>query len=273
MGVGQGVAEAAREYKALHIPEVRTNGSGTPLISSMMELALQHGRGDLMGIINADMIVMNDLISAALLVKSRLREYVMLGRRWDLSVEAPLEFSGEWESQLRALVDEKGSLHRPTGSDIFVFPKGAYAEIPDFAVGRAGWGNWMIAAARQRGVPVIDCTPSVMLVHQNHDYGHLPGGVPHYALPETDENIRLAGGTAAIRYTVLDATLCLADGHLVRPPMSPARLLRALELLLRRALFFLPPDRLEAAVRPKRWRKLWARLTGRSWSTPDGPNA
>ena len=37
--------------------------------------------------------------------------------------------------------------------------------------------------------------------------------------------------------------------------------MRAIELLLRRALFFLPPDRVEAIVRPKRWRKRWQRLT------------
>lgn len=273
MGSGYGVAEAAREYGALHLPEVRTNDSGTPLISSMMELAGQHGRGELLGIINADMIVMNDLVEAAELVSSRLREYVLVGRRWDLSVESPLDFSRGWEQRLRAAVVEEGSLHNPTGSDCFVFPRGVYVDVPDFAVGRAGWDNWMIAAARQERVPVIDCTLSVMLVHQNHDYGHLPGGVPHYALPESHENIRLAGGTAMIRYTVLDATHCLVDGNLIRPPISAARMLRAVELFLRRALFFLPPHRLEAAVRPKRWRRVWARLTRRFWREPGGHDA
>ena len=32
--------------------------------------------------------------------------------------------------------------------------------MPDFAIGRAGWDNWMIYHARQQGWPVIDGTPS-----------------------------------------------------------------------------------------------------------------
>jgi hypothetical protein len=60
----------------------------------------------------------------------------------------------------------------------------------------------MIYKARKEGWAVIDCTPSVMIVHQNHDYSHLPGGKPHYEHPDTNENIRLAGGqaTSATRF-------------------------------------------------------------------------
>jgi flavin-dependent dehydrogenase len=86
------------------------------------------------------------------------------------------------------------------------FPKSCYQDIPAFIIGRAGWDNWMIYKARKEGWPVIDCTPSVMIVHQNHDYSHLPGGKPHYEHPDTNENIRLAGGQANIRYTILDST-------------------------------------------------------------------
>jgi len=272
MGEGQGMAEAARDYGALHLPAVRTNALGTPLISSMIELAQRHGRGDLLGLINADMIVFDDLVHAAEIVDAGFRRFVLLGRRWDLDVEESVQFTEGWNLHIQQLVHERGSLHKPAGSDVFVFPRGLYTDVPDFAVGRAGWDNWMIFSARRRGVPVIDCTPSVMLVHQNHDYSHLPGGAPHYALPETDENIRLAGGTAAIRYTVLDATHCLSNARLVRPAYSWARTMRGIELLLRRALFFLPEDTLEALARPKRWRKRWARLVHGSESTADEPS-
>ena len=64
--------------------------------------------------------------------------------------------------------------------------------------GRAGWDNWMIYAGRRSGWPVVDATASIMIIHQNHDYSHLPGGQPHYRLPETDENVRLAGGKRVI---------------------------------------------------------------------------
>jgi hypothetical protein len=113
----------------------------------------------------------------------------------------------------------------------------------------------MIYKARKEGWAVIDCTPSMMIVHQNHDYSHLPGGKPHYEHPETNENIRLAGGQANIRYTILDATHQLADGKLLRPKMTSARFTRKLELFLRAVFFFLPENLLENIARPKRWKK------------------
>jgi hypothetical protein len=272
MGEGSGVADAARTHGAVHLPNVRTNQRGTPLISSMLELARRHGRGDLLGIVNADMILMGDLLDATSLVSAALPEYLLLARRWDLDVQDYLDFGSDWEARLCERVHANGELHRPSGSDLFVFPKQLYGEVPDFAVGRAGWDNWMIYGARRGGFPVIDCTASAMIVHQKHDYSHLPGGVPHYALPETDENIRLAGGAAAIRYTVLDATYELRKGRLVRPSFSWARSVRGLEVLLRRALFFLPPEKVEAVARPRRWRKRWARLVGSFPRKPGGSN-
>ncbi|MFN8427332.1 MAG: hypothetical protein U0X87_13885, partial [Anaerolineales bacterium] len=96
---------------------------------------------------------------------------------------------------------------------------------------------------------------SVMIAHQNHDYSHLPDGKPHYEHPETNENIRLAGGQANVRYTILDATHQLADGTLIRPKMTSLRFTRKLELFLRAVFFFLPENMIENVVRPKRWQK------------------
>lgn len=118
----------------------------------------------------------------------------------------------------------------------------------------------MIYQARMQDWPVIDCTPSVMIIHQNHDYSHLPGGKPHYNHPDTDVNIRLAGGQAHIRYTILDATHQLADGKLIRPKMTSLRFARRFELFLRSIFFFLPEKTLENIARPKRWKKRFKKL-------------
>ena len=121
----------------------------------------------------------------------------------------------------------------------------------------------MIYEARRQKWPVVDATPALMIVHQNHDYGHLPDGMPHYAVPETEENIRLAGGVAAVRYTILDATHVLQDGRVVRPRPSYPRLMRRIELLLRHVFRFLPAERLESIARPKRWKKRVRGFLGR----------
>jgi len=255
-----GLAEAAEELSVKHLPDVRCSESGTPLISSMFQAARENSESDLLCIINADMILMPDFLEAAR--KSRLQRdtFVLVSRRWDLDVTKPIEFSDGWSDRLRSTVHGQGQLHRPAGSDFFLFPRSCYTDVPDFTIGRAGWDNWMIFHARQEKWPVIDCTPSVMIVHQNHDYRHLPEGKPHYEHPETNENIRLAGGPAAVRYTILDATHRLKDGKLVHPAFTRPHFWRKVELFLRKVFVFLPENAVENIVRPKRWQKRFKKL-------------
>jgi hypothetical protein len=256
LGDETGLAEAAHDLGVKHIPNVARNESGTPLISSMFQLARENSSSDLLCIINADMILMPDFLEAARRSRMLRDEFVLLSQRWDLDITQPIDFIEGWENRLRPTVQSQGSLHRPAGSDFFLFPRSCYTDIPNFAIGRAGWDNWMIYKARKEGWAVIDCTPSVMIVHQNHDYSHLPGGKPHYEHPDTNENIRLAGGRANVRYTILDATHQLAaGGKLTRPKMTSLRFTRKFELFVRAIFFFLPENMIENIARPKRWKK------------------
>ena len=256
LGEETGLAEAARELGVKHISNVKCNESGTPLISSMFQLARQNSNSDLLCIINADMILMSDFLEAANQAVKLKEKFVLLSQRWDLDLTQSIEFTEGWHNRLSSMVHRQGTLHRPAGSDFFLFPKSCYTDIPNFAIGRAGWDNWMIYKARKENWTVIDCTPSVIIVHQNHDYSHLPGGKPHYEHPDTNENIRLAGGEANIRYTIIDSTHQLTeDGKLVRPKISYLRFMRSVELFLRSVFFFLPEKMIENVARPKRWKK------------------
>ncbi|HEY9529637.1 MAG TPA: hypothetical protein VIR02_21275 [Anaerolineales bacterium] len=264
LGNEVGLAETANDLGVKHIPEVELNANGTPLISSMFQLARENSHGDLLCIINADMILMPDFVEAARLSRLQRDRFVLLSQRWDLEVTQPIEFTEGWQNRLSSTVHRQGSLHRPAGSDFFLFPLSCYIDIPDFTIGRAGWDNWMIYKARKEKWTVIDCTPSVMIVHQNHDYSHLPGGKPHYEHPDTNENIRLAGGEANIRYTILDATHQLSPGgKLVRPKPSYLRFMRGVELFLRKVFFFLPEKMIENVARPKRWKKRILKIFGK----------
>lgn len=260
IGDEQGLAEVATKLSVTHLPDVKCSDNGTPLISSMFQLARENSHSDLLCIINADMLLMPDFLEATKQVTNLRDKFVLLSQRWDLDVTGPIDFSEGWVDRQSSIVNRQGFLHRPVGSDFFLFPKSYYTEVPDFAIGRAGWDNWMIYKARKEKWPVIDCTPSVMVVHQNHDYRHLPGGKPHYEHPETNENIRLAGGPAAVRYTILDATHRLIDGELVRPEFTGLHFWRKVELFLRKIFFFLPENAVENIVRPKRWQKRFKKV-------------
>ncbi|NWF64344.1 MAG: hypothetical protein HXY38_08570 [Chloroflexi bacterium] len=260
LGEETGLTEAAKELGVKHFPNVARNESGTPLISSMFQLARANSNSELLCIINADMILMPDFIEAAKQAIKLKDKFVLLSQRWDLDVTQPLDFSDGWENRLRCAVCGQNNLHRPAGSDFFLFPLSTFQNIPPFTIGRAGWDNWMIYKARKERWAVIDCTPSVMIVHQNHDYSHLPGAKPHYDHPDTNENIRLAGGQANIRYTILDSTHQLVNGKLSRPKMTSARVTRSMELFLRSIFFFLPENVIENIARPKRWQKRLKRI-------------
>ncbi len=262
LGEEPGLDEAARELGVKRIPNVTRNENGTPLISSMFQLARENSNSDLLCIINADMILRSNFVEAGKQAIKLKDKFVLLSQRWDLDITEPLDFSGDWAHRLSSFVHCQGTLHRPAGSDFFLFPKSCYTSIPDFAIGRAGWDNWMIYKARKEKWPVIDCTPSVMIVHQIHDYSHLPGGKSHHEHPDTNENIRLAGGQAAIRYTILDSTHRLIDGKLARPKISYLSIMRGVELFLRAIFFFLPEKMIENVARPKRWKKRIQKILG-----------
>lgn len=204
VGEEEGLAETASEFGVVHLPNVRRNSSGTPLVSSIFGLVRESSQSPLLAYLNADIIVQPDFLASAVLAAELTQKFLLVGQRWDLDVRAPLDFSNGWLDRLQEDLRAHGRLHTRGGSDYFIYPRECFTHIPDFAIGRAGWDNWMIYEARRQGWPCIDATESIQIIHQDHDYSHLPNGQAHYRLPETFENIRLAGGRRSI-FTLIDA--------------------------------------------------------------------
>jgi hypothetical protein len=229
LGEEAGLADFAAECGAKHVPEVARNSNGTPLVSSMFDLARQNTTSPLLCCVNADILLMPDVVQGALDAARQAKQFLMVGQRYDLEVNEPIEFTPGWPERLRLRARTQGKLHRASGSDYFIFPRSCFTHMPTFAIGRAGWDNWMIYAGRYNGWPVIDATPSIMIIHQNHDYSHLPGGQPHYRLPETFENVRLAGGKRAI-FELPDVNRCMVNGQLRRIPFSWRKFWREVEI-------------------------------------------
>ncbi len=218
LGEEEGLAEAAAEIGVCHIPGVARSAQGTPLVNSMFDLARQNGTAPLMCCINADVILLPDVLAAARQVADQSREFLIVGQRWDLAVTLPLDFSAGWQERLLDRARTGGRLHPRGGSDYFIFRRDSFTNMPSFAIGRAGWDNWMIYEARRRGGAVVDATGAVEIIHQDHDYSHLPGGQPHYRHPETFENVRKAGGKLTV-FRLDDANRRLVGGKL--KPMPP----------------------------------------------------
>jgi hypothetical protein len=231
MGNEDGMAEVASEFQIRHCKDVKCSAEGTPYISSMFDFARQSSDAPYLAILNADILLMPDFVDAAHQVGAQAEEFLFLGRRWDLDVQQELDFSSGWEQRLRADVETRGNLHGPVGSDYFLFPRDLLIDMPEFTIGRSGWDNWTIYHAVKLGWQVVDVTRSTMIVHQNHDYSHLPGNKPPYDLPETKKNISIAGGMKTM-YTILEANKILVDGKLKPASMNVPRFLHKLELMI-----------------------------------------
>lgn len=229
VGEELGLAQAASELDVKLIPQVARNEQGTPLVSSIFAAARTHSRTPLLAYVNADILTLPDFLSSARRMAELVDEFILVGQRWNLDVKEQMDFSEGWEARLRRDISSQGQLHPPTGSDYFIFPRECYQVIPDFAIGRAGWDNWMIYQARKKGWKAVDATRSITIVHQQHDYAHLPPGKSHRRLPETEVNNRLAGGREITRFSLLDVDRRLVNGKLWGRAWSAAALRRVIE--------------------------------------------
>ncbi len=263
IGEEPGLAEVAAELDIRHLPDVARNAQGTPLVSSIFELARANSASPLLAYVNADILLTPDFVEVAKAVMEQAERFLIVGQRWDLNIREELDFTSDWGRRVHEDVLARGRLHPPSGSDYFVFPRSCFSKVPPFAIGRAGWDNWMFFHARQQGWAVVNATQELIIIHQDHDYSHLPGGLPHYHLPETAENVRLAGGRRAI-FSLQDADYELIAGQ-VRPiPKRGKKLWREIEIYplitLRSALL---GELSYACFHPV---KAWQEWRGRLWS-------
>ncbi len=216
-GNRKGTAETAKEFGLCHVPDVQMNEYGTPLVNHLFEKAQRLAMHDLLCYVNCDIILMSDFIRAVDTVRRRKKRFLMVGECWNVDILATLNYChSDWPSEIRSIVNKIGKPRGPSGIDYFVFPRGLYQDLPPFAFGRYYFDNWLIWKARALSVAVVDATQSVISIHQNHDYSHVPGGQREvYGGAESRRNFELAGGERTI-YKTFDATHRLKSSGLRR---------------------------------------------------------
>lgn len=214
-GDDEGIAEIAKEYELRHIADIERNNFGTPLLNDVFKKVHQEAKNEVICYVNSDIILLHDFLDAILKIKKIEKEFLLIGQRWDVKMDFLLDISDEhYEEKIRKYLTKDAKLHPPAGSDFFVFPQWSFQKIPPFAVGRAGWDNWMIFHSCETGIPVIDITPVTLVIHQNHDYRHVKQSHNYsYENPESEENRKIIGNTKNI-YTLKDADYSLSSNGL-----------------------------------------------------------
>jgi hypothetical protein len=222
-------AEVAHRLDVQPVSNVETNSYGTPLLSNMFSQADTMAAGKLLAFVSADIVLTQASVEAARIAMEWSQRFLLVAQRHDVEIRNLMEFDPGWD-QRWASPAARGKLHSPGAIDWFVFPRGQFREIPPFAIGRTSYDNWLLWSTVASGIPLIDATPFVTLIHQNHDYSHAKG-VDVWDGAEAHANRRWIQHWTHY-YNITHATWMLgADGKVVRASGWRYRIARPRQLL------------------------------------------
>ena len=215
-GKEEGTAQVAAEFGLRHAPEIASNEYGTPLLDDLFRRAELSAGSQWMCYVNADILLLSDFGSAVERVTKAFRTFLCVSKRINIDVPEAINFATNWEAPLKARSRESGKSGDHTAIDVFVFPKDTYRNIPDFGIGRLWFDQWLIKAAREVKIPVVDLSLVAPVRHQNHEYNHVAGGRERiWQGEEAEHNLRLYGGVKHA-HTLLDVTHELGADGIVR---------------------------------------------------------
>lgn len=218
LGDEEGTAETAAEHRVRHIPEIERSEFGTPLVSSLFRQAREEATNPWLCYINSDIILLDNFPEAFRRVREAFPDgrFLLTGLRWNLDVGEEIDFADPVRAaaflrdvRARASIDH-------VGLDYFVFPRESFREVKPFAVGRSFLDAWFLYRARSEGLRLVDGTPAVTAVHQNHGSVIGAGGARKvYHLfrdnPEIRRNHDLCG-LYPRTFSFLDARYVLTEG-------------------------------------------------------------
>ena len=199
IGDGTGISEIAAELEVRHVGGLKSNQHGTPLVSSAFEIAHRETQSPFLVYCNCDVILLPDFLDAIKLLAQtqNFTRWVAFGRRTDLNVQREIDFDQVQQiQQLHDDCDQNGVPSSNVCKEYFIFNRQLYPNVPDFAVGRGNWDNWMIHFAKEQNIPAINLSDTVRVIHQEHDYTHTGSNRfrCYVTGKEARENLRLAGG-------------------------------------------------------------------------------
>jgi hypothetical protein len=205
-GQEEGTRELAEELGVHHFPDVARNEFGTPLIDDLFRQAEDRASSPLVGYVNADIVLTADFTAAIGRACKQHEKLMVVGRRWDIDWDQPLDFSqADWAEMLREQARRANVQRAWNLIDYFIYSRGVCDGLPPLAIGRYSWDNYILWHARSKGAALVDVSPVVLAIHQNHDYGHSSAFADIRQSPEVKRNRAIAGPWWHL-YTIEDAT-------------------------------------------------------------------
>lgn len=145
MGHEEGVQKFADEY-ALRVIDVEYNELNAPLLNSIFSIAKQHAHNDILCFSDSDLSFFGLIKAIKILKNSEFKDWVAVGQRYENDV-----------------------LDTPSACSFCIFPKKMdWSHMPPFAIGGTNSDTWVTANTLKRGIPLVNITEDVRVVHFPH---------------------------------------------------------------------------------------------------------
>jgi hypothetical protein len=94
--------------------------------------------------VNADILPSSDFGSAVEQATKAFPKFLSVSKRMNVDVPEAIQFAADWETPIKARCRETDQSGDRTAIDVFVFPKGAHRDVPDFGNGQLWFDQWLI---------------------------------------------------------------------------------------------------------------------------------
>jgi hypothetical protein len=207
------------------VPYVARNSLNTPLVSYVFKIGQELASYETVCYVNSDIILTTQFKRAV--ARVNVPQYLLIGQRWGVEIPFRIDFNGSvWEDYIDNLLNTHGKMGSINAIDFFVFNRGLFVNIPDFAIGRFVWDHWLVSYALASGVPVIDATKVITAIHQKHGYEHYQGG--KLFGPEYEANLSMASSRGLQHPCTVHHATWLMDRNSLRRAWEPKYIIRRL---------------------------------------------
>ena len=216
-GDEDGAAEVCADLRIRHERHVERYESKFPYVNFMFARAQEITRHQFVCYSNCDIVLFSDFWKAFERARAWRKRFLLVGQRWDADITQPVNFDDQnWASNLRQLAVMHGVHQYPDFVDFFLFRNGLYDQIPPLVVGYSYWDHWMVWKALSVEAPVLDASPFIVPVHQNHGYRTTPERFKgSHADRIAMRNFKLSGNGKQLR-SIADATYVLGPERIKR---------------------------------------------------------
>jgi len=158
----------AREFAAevgSPIYPLKRDHRNIPLVNWPIKQARELAHNEIRCLINADIILFDNFPRLVRIVADKFEKFLLIVGRYDVDVRERIDFSPDWQKQIiRLPAHYKG----PLAVDVFCYRGDFWSDMPDFAVGRTSWDNWLVGTALRKRIPVVDGSELAICHHQVH---------------------------------------------------------------------------------------------------------